>query len=100
MDIEKIISQMTLEEKVGQLCVPILQKDTITEDLKYYIEEKHISMLRYCPNAEFDNASVVVGEPNKYFSPSEMAEFLNSVQKLSIDATGVPLLFPLTRREV
>lgn len=91
MDIEKIISQMTLEEKVGQLCVPILQKDTITDDLKYYIEEKHISMLRYCPNAEFDNASVVVGKPNKYFSPSEMAEFLNSVQKLSVDATGIPL---------
>ena len=91
MNIEKIISQMTLEEKIGQLCVPILQKDTITDDLKYYIEEKHISMLRYCPNAEFDNASVVVGKPNKYFSPSEMAEFLNSVQKLSIDSTGLPL---------
>lgn len=91
MDIEKIISQMTLEEKVGQLCVPILQSDTITDDLRYYIEEKHISMLRYCPNAEFNNASVVVGKPNKYFSASEMAEFLNSIQKLSIDATGVPL---------
>ncbi len=91
MNIEKIISQMTLEEKVGQICVPILQKDSITEDLKYYIEERHIGVLRYCPNAEFDNASVVVGKPNKYFSASEMAEFLNSVQKLSIDSTGVPL---------
>lgn len=91
MDIEKIISKMTLEQKVGQLCVPILQKDNITDDLRYFIEERHIGFLRFCPNAEFDNASVIVGEPNKYFSAGEMAEFLNSVQKLAIDATGVPL---------
>ena len=79
MDIEKIISKMTLEQKVGQLCVPILQKDNITDDLRYFIEERHIGFLRFCPNAEFDNASVIVGEPNKYFSAGEMAEFLNSV---------------------
>ena len=91
MDIEKIISKMTLEQKVGQLCVPILQKDNITDDLMYFIEERHIGFLRFCPNAEFDNASVIVGEPNKYFSAGEMAEFLNSVQKLAIDTTGVPL---------
>ena len=91
MDIEKIISKMTLEQKVGQLCVPILQKDNITDDLRYFIEERHIGFLRFCPNAEFDNASVIVGEPNKYFSAGEMAEFLNSVQKLAIDTTGVPL---------
>ena len=29
MDIEKIISKMSLEQKIGQLCVPILQKDNI-----------------------------------------------------------------------
>lgn len=91
MDIERIISQMTLEQKVGQLCVPILQKDNITDDLKYFIKERNIGFLRFCPNAEFDNASVIVGEPNKYFSAGEMAEFLNSVQKLAIDTTGVPL---------
>lgn len=91
MDTEKIISKMTLEEKIGQLCVPILQKGDITDELKWYIEQRHIGMLRFCPNAEFDNASEVVGEPNKYRSPSEMAEFLNSIQEFSINATGIPL---------
>lgn len=40
-------------------------------------------MIRYCPNAEFDNASEVVGEPNRYFSSGEMAEFLNEIQSMA-----------------
>lgn len=87
--IENIISNMTLEEKVGQLCVPILQKGEITQDLISYVCDYHVGMLRYCPNAEFDNSSEVVGKPNKYFSPSEMADFINSIQKMS----KIPLFF-------
>ncbi len=83
MDIKKLISEMTLEEKIGQLCVPILQKGEITEDLKTWVIDKHVGMIRYCPNAEFDNASEVVGEPNRYFSPGEMAEFLNEIQSMA-----------------
>ena len=79
----KILKDMTLEEKVGQICVPILQSDYITNDLKNQIENYHVGIVRYCPDAEFDNASVIVGKPNKYFKPNETAEFLNSIQKLS-----------------
>ncbi len=83
MDIELLIENMSLEEKVGQLCVPILQKNEITDDLIKYVTEYKAGMLRYCPNAEFDNNSEVVGEPNKYLKPSETAEFINSIQRMA-----------------
>ncbi|MBE7053062.1 MAG: hypothetical protein E7391_02165 [Ruminococcaceae bacterium] len=91
MKIKNIIENMTLEEKIGQLCVPILQQGEITQDLKEYVEKYKVGMIRYCPNAEFDNASEVVGEPNKYFSAGEMALFLNSIQKMS----KIPLFFAI-----
>ena len=81
--LNKILNEMSLEEKVGQICVPILQSDYITDDLKSQINDYHVGVIRYCPDAEFDNASVIVGKPNKYFKPSETAEFLNSIQKMS-----------------
>ncbi len=81
--INKILKEMTLEEKIGQLCVPILQSDHITDEIRKAIQEYHVGAIRYCPDAEFDNSSVIVGEPNKYFTPGETAEFLNSLQELS-----------------
>ena len=81
--LNKILNEMTLEEKVGQICVPILQADHITPEIKKEIEEYNIGVIRYCPDAEFDNASVIVGKPNKYFQPDETAEFLNSLQRMS-----------------
>lgn len=89
--IKDILNSMTLEEKVGQMCVPILQSDTITDDIRRAVKEYNVGMIRYCPDAEFDNASVVVGEPNKYFSPDENAEFLNELQALS----KLPLIISL-----
>lgn len=87
--IENILKNMTLEEKIGQLCVPILQKGEITQDLISYVCDYHVGMLRYCPNAEFDNSSEVVGKPNKFFRPSEMADFINSIQRMA----KIPLFF-------
>ncbi|MBO7154226.1 MAG: hypothetical protein J6W67_10535, partial [Lentisphaeria bacterium] len=81
MDIEKLLSSMTLEQKVGQMCVPILQKGELTEDIEKCITEYKVGMLRYCPNAEYDGNSELVGEPNFYYTPSGMAEFMNSIQK-------------------
>ena len=81
MDIEKLLSSMTLEEKVGQMCVPILQKSELTEDIEKCITQYKVSMLRFCPNAEYDGNSELVGEPNYYYTPGGMAEFINSVQK-------------------
>lgn len=86
--INEILKNMTVEEKVGQMCVPILQSDTITEEIKRAVTEYKVGMIRYCPDAEFDNASVIVGEPNKYFQPNESAEFLNELQSLS----DIPLI--------
>lgn len=83
MDIQKLIDSMTLEEKVGQMCVPILQTSEVGDDIKKCITEYNVGMLRFCPNAEFDGHSEVVGEPNKYRTASEMAAFLNAVQRMA-----------------
>lgn len=80
MDIQNLINEMTVEEKVGQMCVPILQKDKIEADIEKCIKEYRVGMLRYCPNAEYDGNSELVGEPNRCFSPKETADFLNSAQ--------------------
>lgn len=81
--INEILKNMTVEEKVGQMCVPILQSDKITDEIKKCVQQYKVGMVRYCPSAEFDNASVVVGKPNKYFQPNESADFLNELQSLS-----------------
>ncbi len=83
MDTRKLLESMTLAEKVGQMCVPILQKGEIGPDIEKCIREYHVGMLRYCPNAEYDGNSELVGEPNRYFRPGEMAEFLNSAQRMA-----------------
>lgn len=33
MEIQALLKQMTLEEKIGQICVPILQKGEITPEI-------------------------------------------------------------------
>lgn len=83
MDILKLLASMTLEEKVGQMCVPILQKGELDADIIKCIKEYHAGMLRFCPNAEYDGNSELVGEPNRYRSPREMAEYMNSAQRLA-----------------
>ena len=37
--INDILNKMSLEEKVGQLCVPILQSDRITDEIREAIEQ-------------------------------------------------------------
>ncbi len=91
--INDIIKNMTVEEKVGQLVVPILQNGKISEDIKEYIKKYKVGMIRFCPNGEFDNSSVLVGAPNPYLSAGETADFTNGLQRLSVEeGGGIPLI--------
>lgn len=81
--VKDILKNMTIEDKVGQMCVPILQSDKITEEIRKAVVEYKVGVVRYCPDAEFDNASVAVGQPNKYFTPNQSAAFLNELQSLA-----------------
>ena len=83
MNIYEILQNMSIEEKVGQMCVPILQKSYIGPDIEKCIKEYHVGMLRFCPNAEFDGHSEMVGKPNQYLTAAEMASFLNSAQEMA-----------------
>lgn len=74
---------MTLEEKVGQMCVPIMEADRVPPHIEKCIVEYGVGMIRYCPNAAFDNASVPIGSPNRYFTASQTATFMNELQGLA-----------------
>ncbi len=50
--IKDILNKMSLEEKVGQLCVPILQSDRITDEIREAIEKYKVGIIRYCPDAK------------------------------------------------
>lgn len=84
-----IIKNMTVEEKVGQMCVAMLETAEITDDVKAYVKDYRVGMLRYCPNARFDNASEVIGSPNKYFTAAQTAHFTKEIQSMA----KIPLFF-------
>lgn len=93
MNIETLLQHMTVEEKIGQICVPILQKGEITPEIEKCIKEYGVGMIRFCPNAEFDNASVVVGVPNPYKTAAETAEYTNQLQRLAQETKNkIPLI--------
>lgn len=93
INVVNLLNKMTIEEKIGQMCVPILQKNEITPEIVQCISEFGVGMIRFCPNAEFDNASEVVGEPNPYQTAGQTAEFTNSLQKLAVQSRcGIPLI--------
>jgi len=84
---------MTLEEKIGQICVPILEKGVVTPEIEACIKEYGVGMIRFCPNGEFDNASVVVGEPNPYRTAEETARFTCHLQQLAQETRNrIPLI--------
>ena len=64
MDIKKLIDDMTIDEKVGQMCVPILQKAVIDDDIKKCIKE-------YGDTAPIPNttATVLPSENRIHISP-------------------------------
>ncbi len=90
---EKDILELPLSHKVGQVCSPIFQSSSVTEDISSFITEYGIGFVRYCPNAFYDNHSKVVGAPNPYLTPASNAALLNSLQTLSIEqGSGYPLI--------
>jgi beta-N-acetylhexosaminidase len=91
-DIKSLIAQMPLSRKIGQLCVPILESDEITPEIASCIRDYGAGMIRYCPIAVFDNKSCVIGEPNRFFTSAETAEFTNKLQSISAEN---PLNIPL-----
>ena len=91
-DMIDLIDRMSLEEKIGQMCVPILQNGVIDQTVKNYIQKYKVGMIRFCPNGEFDNSSVLVGEANPVMTARETAEFTNSLQKLAMEnENSIPL---------
>ena len=82
-DIDKLVSSMTPEEKIGQVTVLMFQSSTVPKDIEEIITKKYVGVLRYCPNANYDNLSEPVGGPNRNLTPSQMAELMNEIQSLA-----------------
>lgn len=95
-EIKDALAGMSVEEKVGQLCSPILQSSDIPDHIRRFVQEIGVGVIRYCINAEYDNSSHVVGRPNRYLSPAENAGLLNKLQESACGRTnGIPLIISI-----
>jgi len=102
--VANLVSQMTLQEKVGMLLVNTLnagEKGTLTEGAVDYIENQ--KMTRFIFRNTIKNNPVNSGAGNGFagvqISPYEAAQFMNAVQELSERTRlGIPSLFKSNSR--
>jgi len=102
--VANLVSQMTLEEKVGMLLINTLnagEKGTLTEGAVDYIENQ--KMTRFIFRNTIKNNPVNTGAGNGFagvqISPYEAAQFMNAVQELSERTRlGIPSLFKSNSR--
>jgi beta-glucosidase len=102
--VANLVSQMTLQEKVGMLLINTLnagEKGTLTEGAVDYIENQ--KMTRFIFRNTIKNNPVNSGAGNGFagvqISPYEAAQFMNAVQELSERTRlGIPSLFKSNSR--
>lgn len=102
--VANLVSQMTLEEKVGMLLINTLnagEKGKLTEGAVDYIENQ--KMTRFIFRNTIKNNPVNSGAGNGFagvqISPYEAAQFMNAVQELSERTRlGIPALFKSNSR--
>ena len=102
--VANLVSQMTLQEKVGMLLINTLnagEKGTLTEGAVDYIENQ--KMTRFIFRNTIKNNPVNTGAGNGFagvqISPYEAAQFMNAVQELSERIRlGIPSLFKSNSR--
>jgi len=102
--VANLVSQMTLQEKVGMLLINTLnagEKGTLTEGAVDYIENQ--KMTRFIFRNTIKNNPVNTGAGNGFagvqISPYEAAQFMNAVQELSERTRlGIPSLFKSNSR--
>lgn len=102
--VANLVSQMTLEEKVGMLLINTLnagEKGKLTEGAVDYIENQ--KMTRFIFRNTIKNNPVNTGAGNGFagvqISPYEAAQFMNAVQELSERTRlGIPSLFKSNSR--
>ena len=102
--VANLVSQMTLQEKVGMLLINTLnagEKGKMTESAVDYIENQ--KMTRFIFRNTIKNNPVNTGAGNGFagvqISPYEAAQFMNAVQELSERTRlGIPSLFKSNSR--
>ena len=102
--VANLVSQMTLQEKVGMLLINTLnagEKGKLTEGAVDYIENQ--KMTRFIFRNTIKNNPVNTGAGNGFagvqISPYEAAQFMNAVQELSERTRlGIPSLFKSNSR--
>jgi beta-glucosidase len=102
--VANLVSQMTLEEKVGMLLINTLnagEKGKLTEGAVDYIENQ--KMTRFIFRNTIKNNPVNTGAGNGFagvqISPYEASQFMNAVQELSERTRlGIPSLFKSNSR--
>jgi len=91
-DIDRIVGRMTLEEKVGQCMTLAFYGTVITSEVVDLIENLHCGGLRLTPHNNTSDSADLVRRLAPYYTPSQYAETLNSLQRIAAGRRlGLPL---------
>ncbi|WP_147918448.1 glycoside hydrolase family 3 protein [Ruania zhangjianzhongii] len=98
-DIDAIIEEMTLEEKVGQMFVPYMYGSTIdAEDSRNLAAAGVLSIGEMIE--EFHPGGIIYfGWSNNLDSPGQVAQLSNDIQDRSVSTGGVPMTISIDQEE-
>ena len=91
-DVDRIVSEMTLEEKVGQCMTLAFYGTVITSEVVDLIEQLHCGGLRVTPHNNTSDSADLVRRLAPYYTPAQYAKTLNSLQQIAAGRRlGLPL---------
>jgi beta-N-acetylhexosaminidase len=91
-DVDRLVAEMSLDQKVGQCMTLAYYGTTITTEVIDRIEKLHCGGLRVTPHVNSADNPDIVRRLAPYCTPSQYAETLNELQRI---AAARPLGLPL-----
>ena len=91
-DVDRLVGQMTLDEKVGQCMTLGFYGTVITNEVVDWIERLHCGGLRLTPHVNTSDSRDLVRRLAPYHTPAQYAEVLNDLQRIAAGRRlGLPL---------
>jgi len=91
-DVDRLVGQMTLDEKVGQCMTLGFYGTVITNEVVDWIERLHCGGLRLTPHINTSDSRDLVRRLAPYYTPAQYAETLNDLQRIAAGRRlGLPL---------
>src|SRR5690625_2071820 len=98
-DIEAILDQMTLEEKVGQMFVPFVYGDSIDVPDERNNEAAGVDTIEEIVEEFHPGGIIYFGWSDNLESPGQVAQLSNDIQQTALDAGAPPLSLSIDQEE-